>query len=74
MNELTMITALDKETGKPANYTLEGTLTHDGEKFIVGLYSTCFNRVFDEMIYWVHTIEASHEGATVSLTFKTVNQ
>ena len=73
MNHLTFTTSIDTVSGKPMDYCLDGMLTQEGETFPVGLSSSCFNRAFDELIYWVHAIESGNEGATVSLTFKTVN-
>jgi hypothetical protein len=68
---LTFTTTIDKTDGKPLDYFLEGMLTHEGETFPVGLSSTCFNRAFDEMIYWLHTIESVKDNQSVKLTFNT---
>lgn len=70
MQALTFTTTLD-EHGKPDSYTVEGTVTLEGVPFPVGLYTTNFNKAFDELIYWLHTVESDSDNASVSVTFKT---
>lgn len=70
MQELTFTTTLD-EQGKPDSYTVEGTVTLERVPFPVGLYTTSFNKAFDELTYWLHTVESDSDNASVSVTFKT---
>ena len=71
MQELTFTTRLDAQ-GKPEDYSVEGMLTQDGETFPVGLFTTSFNRAFDELIYWLHAIESDSSNAAVNVSFKTI--
>lgn len=70
MQELTFTTTVD-EYGKPDSYAVDGTVTLQGEAVNVGLYTTNFNKAFDELIYWLHTVESDSDNASVSVTFKT---
>lgn len=70
MQALTFITMLDDQ-GKPDSYTVEGTVTLEGEAVNVGYYTTNFNKAFDELTYWIHTVESDSDNASVSVTFKT---
>lgn len=71
MQDLTFITRLDSQ-GNPEDYSVEGMLTMEGETFPVGFYTTCFNKAFDEFIYWLHAVESDSRNAAVNVTFKTV--
>lgn len=71
MQQLTFTTHLDA-SGVPIDYSIDGTLTQDGESFPVGFSSANFNRAFDELIYWVHAIESDKTNASVNLTFATI--
>lgn len=70
MQELTFTTTLD-EQGKPDSYSVDGTVTLEGEAVNVGYHTTNFNKAFDELIYWLHTVESDSDNASVSVTFKT---
>ncbi len=71
MQELTFTTTLD-EQGAADSYTVEGTVTIEGETVPVALYTTCFNKAFDELIYWLHAVESDSNNASVNVNFKTV--
>lgn len=71
MQDLTFITTLN-EQGDPTHYDVEGMLTMEGECFPVGFHTTCFNKAFDEFIYWLHAVESDSRNAAVNVTFKTV--
>lgn len=73
MQELTFTTTLDDQ-GKPDSYTVNGTVTLEGEAVNVGLYTTDFNKAFDEMIYWIHAVESDTSNASVNVTFKTTQE
>lgn len=70
MQSLTFTTALDAQ-GNPDSYSVDGTVTVDGEAVNVGLYTTDFNKAFDELIYWLHAVESDSNNASVNVTFKT---
>lgn len=71
MQELTFTTTLD-EQGKPDCYDVSGTITVDSETVFVGLYTTCFNKAFDELIYWIHAVESDRNNASINVIFKTI--
>ncbi len=71
MQSLTFTTTLD-EQGKPDSYTVEGTVTIEKETVPVGYFTTCFNKAFDELIYWVHAVESDSKNSPVNVTFKTI--
>lgn len=71
MQSLTFTTTLDAQ-GNPDSYNVEGTVTLDGEAVPVGLYTTDFNKAFDELIYWLHAVESDLDNASVNVTFKTI--
>jgi hypothetical protein len=71
MQDLTFTTTLD-EQGKPDSYDVSGTVTLEGEAVNVGLHTTDFNKAFDELIYWLHSVESDSRNAAVNVTFKTV--
>lgn len=71
MQELTFTTTLDN-LGKPDSYTVNGTITLDGEAVNVGYYTTDFNKAFDELIYWLHAVESDSDNAAVNTVFKTI--
>ena len=71
MQSLTFTTTLDDQ-GAADSYTVEGTVTIEGETVPVALYTTCFNKAFDELIYWLHTVESDSNNAAVNVTFKTI--
>lgn len=73
MQALTFTTTMDNQ-GKPDSYSVEGTVTLEGEAVNVGLYTTDFNKAFDELIYWVYAVEADSNNASVNLTFKTIGE
>lgn len=73
MQELTFTTTLD-EQGKPDSYTVEGTVTLEGEAVNVGYYTTDFNKAFGELIYWLHAVESETAHETVNVTFKTIGE
>lgn len=73
MQALTFTTTLDAQ-GKPDSYTVEGTVALEGEAINVGLYTTKFNKAFDELIYWLHTVESDANNASVNVSFKTVEE
>jgi hypothetical protein len=73
MQELTFTTTLDDQ-GKPDSYTVEGTVTLEGEAVSVGYYTTDFNKAFDELLYWLHTVESDTSNASVNVTFKTIEE
>lgn len=70
MQDLTFTTTLDDQ-GTADSYTVEGTVTIEGETVPVALYTTCFNNAFDELIYWLHAVESDSNNASVNVTFKT---
>lgn len=73
MQELTFTTTLDDQ-GKPDSYTVEGTVTLDGEAVFVGYFTTDFIRAFDELLYWQHAVESDINNAAVNVTFKTIEE
>lgn len=73
MQALTFTTTLDNQ-GKPDNYSVDGTVTLEGEAVTVGLYTTDFNKAFDELMYWVHAVESDSNNAAVNVTFKTIGE
>lgn len=73
MQTLTFTTTLDDQ-GKPDSYTVEGTVTLEGEAVTVGYYTTDFNKAFDELIYWLHAVESDSNNAAVNVTFKTIEE
>ena len=73
MQELTFTATLDAQ-GKPDSYTVEGTVTLEGEAVTVGLYTTKFDKAFDELIYWLHAVESDSNNASVNITFNTVQE
>lgn len=73
MQALTFTTTLDDQ-GKPDSYSVDGTVTLEGEAVNVGLYTTDFNKAFYELIYWLHTVESDSNNASVNVTFKTIQE
>jgi hypothetical protein len=73
MQELTFTTTLDDQ-GKPDSYSVDGTVTLEGEAVPVGLYTTDFNKAFDELMYWIHSVEADSKNAAVNVTFKNIQE
>lgn len=73
MQSLTFTTTLDAQ-GSPDSYTVDGTVTIEGEAVNVGLYTTSFNKAFDELIYWLHAVESDSNNAAVNVTFKTTQE
>lgn len=73
MQSLTFTTTLDDQ-GKPDSYTVDGTVTLEGEAVTVGLYTTDFNKAFDELMYWLHAVESDTNNAAVNVTFKTIEE
>lgn len=73
MQELTFTTTLDAQ-GKPDSYSVDGTVTLEGEAVNVGLYTTNFDKAFDELIYWLHAVESDKNNASVNVTFKTIQE
>lgn len=73
MQELTFTTTLDDQ-GKPDSYTVNGTVTLEGEAVNVGMYTTDFNKAFDELIYWLHAVEYDSNNKSVNVTFKTAQE
>lgn len=73
MQALTFITTLDDQ-GKPDSYSVDGTVTLEGEAVTVGLYTTKFDKAFDELIYWLHAVESDSNNASVNVTFKTIQE
>ena len=71
MQELTFTTTLDGQ-GIPDSYSVDGTVTLEGEAVPVGLSTACFNKAFDELMYWVHAVEADVNNVPVNVAFKTV--
>jgi hypothetical protein len=71
MQDLTFTTKQDNQ-GNPDSYSVDGTVTVDGEMVPVALYTTCFNKAFDELIYWLHAVESDSNNASVNVTFKTI--
>lgn len=65
-NHLTFTTTLDCDTLTPVDYTVEGTLTIDGEETPIALSSANFDRVFEELSYWTR-----HASKDCEVTFKT---
>lgn len=70
MQDLTFTTTLDDQ-GKPDSYSVDGTVTLEGEAVTVGLYTADFNKAFDELLYWLHAVESDSDNASVNVTFKT---
>ena len=70
---LTFTTTLDDQ-GKPDSYAVNGTVTLERVPFPVGLYTTKFDKAFDELIYWLHTVESDSKNASVNVTFKTIQE
>lgn len=50
------------------------TVTIEGEAVTVGYYTTKFDKAFDELIYWLHTVESDTNNASVNVTFKTITE
>jgi hypothetical protein len=73
MQELTFTTTLDDQ-GKPDSYSVDGTVTLEGETVPVGLYTTDFNKAFDELMYWIHSVESDSKNAAVNVTFKNIQE
>lgn len=73
MQEITFTTYLDPQ-GKPDSYDVTGTVTLEGEALPVGLYTTKFDKAFDELIYWLHTVESDSKNTSVNVTFKTIQE
>ena len=73
MQALTFTTTLDDQ-GKPDSYTVEGTVTLEGEAVTVGYYTTKFDTAFDELLYWLHSVESDTSNASVTVTFKTITE
>ena len=73
MQSLTFTTTLDDQ-GKPDSYLVDGAVTIEGESVPVGLYTTDFNKAFDELIYWIHAVESDNNNASVNITFKTIEE
>lgn len=73
MQELTFTTTLDNQ-GKPDSYTVNGTVTLEGEEVSVGYYTNKFDRAFDELIYWLHAVESDSNNASVNVTYKTIEE
>jgi hypothetical protein len=73
MQELTFTTTLDDQ-GKPDSYSVDGTVTLEGETVLVGLYTTDFNKAFDELMYWIHSVESDSKNAAVNVTFKNIQE
>lgn len=71
MQALTFTTTLDNQ-GKPDSYTVNGTVTLEGEAVNVGYYTTDFDKAFDELIYWMRAVESESDDATVNTVFKTI--
>ena len=71
MQEITFTTYLDQQ-GKPDSYDVTGTVTLEGEVLQVGLYTTKFDKAFDELVYWLHAVESDSNNAAVNVTFKTI--
>jgi hypothetical protein len=70
MQELKFTTTVD-DKGNPDSYTVEGTVTLEGESVTVGLYTTNFNKAFDELIYWLHAVESDASNVSVNVRFNT---
>jgi len=73
MQELTFTTTLDDQ-GNPDSYSVDGIVTLEGETVTVGLYTTDFNKAFDELIYWLHAVESDTSNASVNVTFKAIEE
>ena len=58
-NTLTFCVTIDPDTLDPLEYSLTGSLTLDGEETPIGLSSTNFDKVFNELIYWVRLADYS---------------
>ena len=71
MQEITFTTYVDSE-GNPDSYDVTGTVTLERELVPVGLYTTKFDKAFDELIYWLHTVESDSKNASVNVNFKTI--
>lgn len=56
MNNLTFCTTLDRDTLEPLDFSVTGELVIDGERTPIGLSSTNFDKVFDELSYWTRQI------------------
>ena len=65
MNHLTFCTTLDRDTLEPLDFSVTGELMIDGERTPIGLSSTNFDKVFDELSYWTRQI------TSVDVTFTT---
>lgn len=73
MQALTFTTTLDAQ-GKPDSYSVDGTVTLEGEAVTVSYYTTKFDKAFDELIYWLHAVESDTSNASVNVTFKTIEE
>jgi hypothetical protein len=73
MQELTFTTTLDDQ-GKPESYSVDGTVTLEGVAVHPGLYTTDFNKAFDELMYWIHSVESDSKNAAVNVTFKNIQE
>jgi len=73
MQTLTFTTTLDNQ-GKPDSYTVNGTVTLNGESVPVGYYTTDFNKAFGELIYWIHAVESDSDNSAANVTFKTIEE
>ena len=58
-NTLTFCTTLDPDTLEPLEFAVTGSLTLDGEQTPIGLSSTNFDKVFNELLYWVRLADYS---------------
>jgi hypothetical protein len=61
MNTLTFCVTIDPDTLDPLEYDLTGSLMIEGEQTPIGLSSTNFDKVFDELLYWVRLVGYSAE-------------
>ncbi len=73
MQELTFTTTLDDQ-GKPDSYSVDGAVTLEGETVPVRLYTTDFNKAFDELMHWIHSVESDSKNAAVNVTFKNIQE
>lgn len=73
MQSLTFVTTLDNQ-GQPDSFTVEGTVTLEGEAVNVGYYTTDFNKAFDELLYWLHAVESDSNNKAVNVKFKTIEE
>lgn len=71
MQQLTFTTRL-KSNGIPEDYSVDGSITHDGETFPVGLCTTDFNRAFNELIHWLHTLGSTGSDSALNVLFETI--